>query len=253
MRVFVTGATGHIGSAVVADLLAAGHDVVGLVRSGDSAAALENAGGEPLPGSLEDVETLREAAAAADGVIHLAYMHNPPANADAAAVDLGAIEALGAGLEDSGKPFVGTSGTLTLPQGRIGTEADPPDPNAPAGGRAAAENAAVRLAQRGVRSSVVRLPPTVHSSLDHHGFIPRLIDIAREKRAAAYIAEGTNRWPAVHTLDAARVFRLALESPPAASRSHAALPRWPWLSPAPLRLSPATSRSRAKPARNAAA
>lgn len=114
MRVFVTAAPGHIGSAVVAELLAAAHHVIGVVRSVDSAGALENAGGEPLQGTLEDVETLREAAAAADGVIHLAYMHNVPAHVDAAAVDLRAIEALGAGLEDSGEPFVGSSGTLTL-------------------------------------------------------------------------------------------------------------------------------------------
>jgi nucleoside-diphosphate-sugar epimerase len=222
MRVFVTGATGHIGSAVSPELLAAGHEVVGLARSQESADALSAAGAAAHRGDLDDLDSLRAGAAAADGVIHLAYMHNAPAHVDAAAADLRAIEAIGQSLEQSQKPFVVTSGTLVLTPGRVGTEADPPDTAAPAAGRGVAENTALALAQRGIRSSVVRLPPTVHSSLDHHGFIPRLIEIALDKGTSAYIADGTNRWPAVHTLDAARLFRLALEDAPAGSRWHAA-------------------------------
>jgi len=158
----------------------------------------------------------------ADGVIHLAYMHNAPEHVDAAAADLRTVEAIGNVLEGSGKPFVVTSGTLVLTPGRVATEQDAPDPSAPAAGRAASENAAVALARRGIRSSVVRLAPTVHSSLDHHGFVPNLISIARDKGVAAFIGGGANQWPAVHTLDAARLYRLALEAAPAGSRWHAA-------------------------------
>ena len=172
-------------------------------------------------GSLDDPNSLREAVLAADGVIHLAYIHDAAIQGlDAAAADLKAIETIGAALEVLDKPFVGTSGTLVRSPGRVGTEDDTPSPDAPAAPRIAAENAVVALAERGIRSSVVRLAPTVHSSLDHHGFIPRLISIARDKGVAAFIADGANRWPAVHTLDAAHLFRLALEAAPAGSRLH---------------------------------
>ncbi|ATB35630.1 NAD-dependent epimerase [Cystobacter fuscus] len=222
MRVFVTGASGHIGSAVVPELLAAGHKVVALARSDTSAAALASAGAEVRRGTLDDLDALREAAAAADGVIHLAFKHDVAFTGDyagAAAADLRAIEAVGAALEGSGKPFVSTGGTLPLAfgvRGRIGTEDDVLE----GGARVDSENAVIALGQRGVRSSVIRLAPTVHSSLDLHGFIPSLIAMARKNGFAAYVGEGSNRWPALHTLDAARLYRLALEAAPAGSRLH---------------------------------
>lgn len=224
MRVFVTGATGHIGSAVVPELLGAGHQVVGLARSDSSAEALAATGAEVRRGDLDDLVGLREAAAAADGVIHLAFKHDLMATGDfpaAVAADLAAIEALGSALEGTGKPFVTSSGTLMLTfagiTGRPGTESD----TAPAGARVDAENHVTGLADKGVRSCVVRLPPIVHSTLDHHGFVHVLTGIARQTGVSGYVADGANRWPSVHTLDAARVYRLALEDAPAGSRLHA--------------------------------
>lgn len=222
MRVFVTGASGHIGSVVVRELLSAGHQVVGLARSDASAATLKSTGAEVRRGNLDDLEGLREATAAADGVIHLAFKHDVAFTGDyagAVAADRRAIEAMSAALEGSGKPFVGTAGTLALAHavhGRSGTEHD-----VLAGGpRIDAENAVIALGKRGVRSSVIRLAPTVHSSLDHQGFVPSLIAMARKNGFAAYVGDGANRWPAVHTLDTARLYRLVLERAPAGSRIH---------------------------------
>ncbi len=223
MQVFVTGASGHIGSAVIPELLEAGHRVVGLARSDASASAVTALGAEVHRGSLDDLEDLREAAAASDGVIHLAFKHEEMRSGNfegAIDADRRAIEAMADALYGTGKPFVGTSGTLMLAFGGkqgIGTEADTFE----SGPRIDAENAVVALAAREVRSSVLRLPPTVHSSLDHHGYVPTLIDIAREKGMAGYVGDGSNRWPAGHTLDAARLYRLALEEAPAGSRLHA--------------------------------
>jgi nucleoside-diphosphate-sugar epimerase len=223
MRVFVTGASGHIGSALVPELLQNGHEVIGLARSDRSAAILKAAGAEVHRGDLDDLDGLREAAAAADGVIHLAFKHEAMQSGDylgAIADDLKAIEAMGAGLEGTGKPFVGTGGTLMLTfagiKGRAGTEEDV----LTGGPRVDAELAVTGFGERGVRSSLIRLSPIVHSSLDHHGFAHILIGIARDKGVSGYVGDGENRWPGVHTLDAARLYRLALESAPAGSRLH---------------------------------
>ncbi|MFE2145477.1 SDR family oxidoreductase [Streptomyces sp. NPDC059456] len=223
MRVFVTGASGHIGSAVVPELLDGGHQVVGLARSDKSAAALTAAGAEVYRGDLDDLDGLAATADAADGVIHLAFKHDAMFAGDfdsAVASDLRAVEALGDALAGTGKPLVATSGTALFAFAGLKdalTEADAFD----AGPRIDSENAVTALAEHGIRSSVVRLAPSVHSTLDHNGFIPTFISIARSKGVAAYVGDGANRWPAVHTLDAARLYRLALESAPAGSRLHA--------------------------------
>lgn len=224
MRVFITGASGHIGSAVVPELLQNSHTVVGLARSDASAAALERAGAEVHRGDLDDLDSLREAAAAADGVIHLAYRHDLMAAGamdQSLATDRAAIDAIGDALAGSGKPFVGTTGTLMLTMLGITDRAGTEDDHGDVGGRVQNENAVIALADRGVRSSVVRLAPTVHSELDLHGFIPTLIQIARDTGVAGYVGDGTNHWPAGHTRDSARLYRLALESAPAGQRLHA--------------------------------
>ncbi|AKV04259.1 NAD-dependent epimerase/dehydratase [Labilithrix luteola] len=227
MRVFVTGASGHIGSAVVVDLLEAGHKVVGLARSEPSAEKIKAAGAEVVRGDLDDIDGLRAAAKASDGVIHLGYKHDlafggtPDGFVKAAQHDDRVVQAIGEVLVGTNKPFVNTSGTAQLALiGRLtrtGTEEDV----LPGGPRVDAENSTIALAQRGVRSSVVRLPPTVHSSLDHYGFVPMFVAAARKNGFAVYVGDGANVWPAVHTLDAARLYRLALESAPAGTRLHA--------------------------------
>lgn len=227
MKVFVTGASGHIGNPVVAELVAAGHSVVGLVRSDAGAERVKAKGGEPLRGDLDDIAGVVAAAKAADGVIHLGYKHDlafggsPDGFLQAAQHDVKLVLAIGEALVGSNKPFVNTSGTaqLALFGGitRLGTE----DDVLPGGPRIDGENGVIALAQRGVRSSVVRLPPTVHSSIDHHGFIPMFVASARKNGFSAYIGDGANVWPAVHTLDAARIYRLALERAPAGTRLHA--------------------------------
>jgi nucleoside-diphosphate-sugar epimerase len=223
MRVFVTGASGHIGSALIPELLENGHEVVGLARSDRSAAVLKAAGAEAYRGDLDDLDRLHEAAKSADGVVHLAFKHEAMQSGDylgAIADDLKAIEAMGAALEGSGKPFVGTGGTLMLAFSGISARAGTEDDVLTSGPRVDAENTVTGFAGRGIRSSLIRLSPLVHSSLDHHGFAHALIGIARDKGVSGYVGDGANRWPAVHTLDAVRLYRLALEAAPAGSRLH---------------------------------
>ena len=195
MRIFVTGATGYIGSVVVQELLTAGHQVIGLTRSSQGAAKLKEVGAMAHPGSLEDLDSLHSAALAADGVIHLAFNHDFSDFQGSLATDLRVIETIGAALIGSGKPFVTTAHAF-------GTASD---------------NAVLGFAKQGVRAMIVELSPSVHGEGDK-GFVPRLIQIARDKGFSAYIGDGYNRWPAVHKLDAAHLFRLALENGPAGER-----------------------------------
>lgn len=218
MRVFVTGATGFIGSATVRGLIDAGHEVVGLARSDQGAAALERTGVEVVRGSLDDLDSLRDGAATADGVIHTAYIHDFSQIEDAGRTDNRAVDALGAVLEGSGRPLVITAGTALVSPGRVATEDDSPDSGVHP--RVVSEQIARSYASRGVRTSIVRPGVSVHGEGDH-GFVPFLIGLAREKGVSGYIGDGSNRWPAVHRLDAARLFRLALEQGRAGSAYHA--------------------------------
>lgn len=223
MRVFVTGASGHIASAVIPELLANGHEVLGLARSDDAAARVSALGAKVRRGDLDDLDGLKTAATESDGVIHLAFKHEAMRSGDfmgAVSSDAAAVAAIGDALAGTGKPFVSTGGTLMLARagisGREGTEQD-----VVAGGpRVDTENAVIALAGRAVRSSTVRLAPMVHSELDHHGFTVALIGFAREHGCAAYVGDGANRWPAAHTRDIAALYRLALEKAPAGSRLH---------------------------------
>ncbi len=222
MQVFVTGATGNIGSAVVAELLAHDHTVTGLARSDASVRKLRAAGADAVRGGLADLDVIRAAARAADGVIHLAFSNDfssPEALAAGVAEETAAIAAIGEALIGSDKPFVVCSGTPWIP-GRASTESDPLPTEGPVGGRAVTVTRTLELASQGVRTSAVRLPRTVHQNGDG-GFAGILTQIARQRGVSGYPGDGTQRWPAVHSADAASLFRLALEKAPAGTSWHA--------------------------------
>ena len=219
MRVFVTGATGFIGSAIIPELINAGHKVIGLSRSDAGAKSLVDAGAQVHRGDLEDLESLRSGAAMSDGVIHLAFNHDFSKYMDNCQADRRAIEALGSVLAGSDRPLVVTSGTAMAPTpGRAATEDDPPAPSSMSP-RSASEEATIEMVSRGVRASAIRLPQ-VHNRIKH-GLITMLIAIAREKGVSAYVGDGRNRWPAAHLIDTARLYRLALEKAVAGERFHA--------------------------------
>ncbi len=219
MRIFVTGATGFIGSALVPELMQAGHDATGLARSDAAAAALVAAGAHVHRGSLEDLDSLRRGAEQSDGVIHCAFIHDFTRHEQSGATDRRAIEALGATLAGSGRPLVITSGTAILTPGRVGTERDAPAAGGLSAVRGPSEEVALALAAQDVRCSIVRLPPSVHGEGDH-GFVPALIGLAKARGVSAFIGDGGNRWAAVHRLDAVGLFRLSLEQAPAGTILH---------------------------------
>ena len=243
MRVFVTGATGFIGSAIVQELISAGHEVTGLARSEASAKKLTAAGAQVHRGTIEDLDCLRRGAAAADGAIHTAFFHEvthmglgtrlrvmlggSPGGifsrflSATVGADRRALETLGQALTGPDRPLVAAFGTMAMKPGQLASEDDAYDPHSVGGPRGGSEDAMLALAARGVRASVIRLPPVVHGDGDRAGFAPRLIGIARKKGVSTYVSEGLNRWPAVHRLDAAHLFRLALEKGSAGARYHA--------------------------------
>lgn len=220
MRVFVTGASGGIGSAVASELIAAGHHVVGLARSDASAAAISALGAEPLRGDITDLAVLQQAARDTDGVVYLAFSHDFSAVGDAVGDEARATAALGQALIGTGKPLVLANGTPAVP-GRVSTEEDPFNVEGPVAGRGRTGQVVIDLAQRGVRSAVVRLPRSVHDAGGRYGFSSLLIQAARHTGVSAYVGDGTQRWPAVHRDDAAALFRLALEEAPPGSVLHA--------------------------------
>jgi nucleoside-diphosphate-sugar epimerase len=219
MRVFVTGATGFVGTAIVQELLSAGHQVLGLARSATSAQKLIDAGAEVHRGDLEDLDSLRSGATLTDAVIHAGFIHDFSRFAEVCEVDKTAIQTIGEVLIGSDRPFIVTSGTALVSPGKLATE-DMKSPFNPAWPRAS-EQAAEALVALGVRAAVVRLSPSVHGDEDRHGFIPILVNIAREKGVSAYVGEGLNRWNAGHRLDAARLYRLAIENTIPGARYHA--------------------------------
>ena len=224
MRVFVTGATGFIGSKVVLELLSAGHQVLGLARSEEKAKVLAATGAEVLMGDLEDLDSLRKGASECDGVAHLAFVHDFSNFPENCRKDREAITAMGEVMKDSGKPLVMTSGTLMVARFGSDTPATEDEASAFTGEqfpRILSEKLTLEYAEKGIRASIVRLSPTVHD-VDDHGFIPMIIDMDKQHGAAAYIGDGTNKWPAVHRLDAAKLFRLALEKGEAGSVFHGA-------------------------------
>ncbi len=221
MHVFVTGGSGLTGPAVVSELVNAGHSVTGLARSDAAAARLKALGADVRRGELADLDILRAGAEAADGALHMAFSGDFADPEGLVRLDTGAITAMGDALVGSDKPLVMTSGTFAMTPGRVSTELDPPDPASSAHFRIPGEQACLQFAQRGVRSSVVRLAPTVHGPGDY-GFIAMLVNAARKAGSVPYIGDGANRWPAIHRLDAATLFRLALEKAPAGSCLHGA-------------------------------